>query len=138
MAILALLLAPPAGAEGGAAACMRVETALVAGQVPLREDLAPAACAEAKAPAGFRYDRAAGTVRALRDLPAGTLIPAVPTSLLAAVRPGETLVVTARVGSAPVTREVIARRAARAGEAMLVRGDRGETFTVRQAEARRP
>lgn len=134
MAILASLLALPPGPAQGA--CLRVAAPLAAGEVPLREDLAPADCPEARPAPAFRYDPAAGTVRALRALPAGTLVPAVPPSLLAAVRPGQKLVVTTRVGAATLAREVTALRAARLGDRILVRSAGGEVFTVAEAETR--
>jgi flagella basal body P-ring formation protein FlgA len=130
-----LALAPQASADPQA--CVRVEKPLAMGEVPLREELAPVACVGDRADAGFRYDRAAGTVRAIRDLSPGSIVAAVPVSLLATVRPGQRLAVTTSVGAATVTREVVALRAARSGEPVLVRGAQGGVFTVPQAEARR-
>jgi hypothetical protein len=134
MAILASLLALPPGPAQ--AACLRVAAPLAAGEVPLREELAPADCPEPRPAPGFRYDPAARTVRALRELPVGTVVAAVPASLLAAVRPGQKLVVTIRVGAATLAREVTALRAARPGDRILVRAAGNEVFTVPAAEIR--
>ncbi|HMC91549.1 MAG TPA: hypothetical protein VKI45_03725 [Allosphingosinicella sp.] len=127
--ILVALLAPAPGATA-APACMRVEAPLASGEVPLRAQVVPHDCPADGADAAFRYDPAAGTVRALRDIPGGAVVRAVPLSLLAAVKPGQKLVLVEQVGTATVAREVTALRAARAGERVLVRGAAGAAFTA--------
>jgi len=136
VAILGFLLALPAAPADGAGACLRLAAPLAAGEVALRADVAPAACPAERAAPAFHYDSLGHTVRAVRDLAAGEVVPAVPVSLLAAVRPGQKLFVTARIGAATVAREVTALRAARAGEPVLVRGAGGDVFTVAEAETR--
>jgi hypothetical protein len=76
--------------------------------------------ADQVAPAGAAYDARTQLTHALRDLEAGTLIPAVGAHALAAFRRGESVVVATHVGPVRVHREATTLQNGRAGFAALV------------------
>jgi hypothetical protein len=78
---------------------------------------------------GFRYDRAAGAVRALRPLWTGALVRRPPEFALARIRPGETLSLQTQVGPVIVQRDVAVVRPAHAGRAVVTTSG-GEVLAV--------
>lgn len=115
--------------------CIRALHAVTAGAIPTGEDVAPSPCT-APQPAAFRFDPAARTVRAIRDLADGDVAPA-PRFALASVRPGQRLFLKTQAGPVTVDREVEAVQAARAGQSVFVRAAGGEMFAVQVAEVGR-
>jgi hypothetical protein len=117
-------------------ACVRAEAPVAAGAVPVRADFAAAPCAGAARPA-LRYDPRIGAARAIRDIAAGEVIAAPPASLLADVRPGDTLYLIAHVGTATVERAVTATQAGRHGQPIFVRMPDGRVVAAQFQEAGR-
>ena len=132
IAMLAASAAPAprpetAPAEG---ACMRVETRLVAGDFAGADDLSAADCGAEAAKPGFRYDPVSRLVRASRDLEPGEIVPAVSSTLLAGVRPGQRIRLSTRIGAVTIDREVEAVRAAPVGRPLFVRAEDGKIFSI--------
>lgn len=100
--------------------CLQAIAAISAGTVPVRGDFAEAQCAGERARA-LRYEPRIGAARAIRDIAAGETIAAIPASMLPDVRPGDTLYLVARVGTATVERAVTAAQPGRRGQALFVR-----------------
>ena len=121
-ALAAVSAAPP---------CMRATHALAVGAVPTARDFAAIACGDAKPVRVLRYDAAQRAARLMRPLQPGEVIAAVPASMVAAIRPGETLYVQAHVGSVVVQREVEALQPARPGQKLFVRAADGTVMSVR-------
>lgn len=121
LVVLALAAATPTGP------CLAVLHPVSAGALAVRGDFADAPC-DGALPA-FRYDRAARTLRAGRDLAPGERVRG-PASLLSVVRPGDHLALRAHVGPVVVEREVEVVEPARAGEKIIVRGADGHVFSA--------
>jgi hypothetical protein len=116
-----------------AAACLQALAPIASGAVPVRGDFAAAPCGETGAPA-LRYDASGGTLRAARDIAEGETIAAPPLSLLPDVRPGDTLFLVARAGTATVEREVTATQPGRRGRTIFVRTADGRLVAALLAE----
>jgi len=114
-----------------ASSCMRATHALATGAVPTAEDFVATACGDTKPLRAVRYDTALRAARMARPLAPGEVIAAVPASMLAAIRPGETLYVQAHVGPVVVQREVQALQPAKAGQKLFVRAADGTVMSVR-------
>lgn len=115
------------------ALCLQAVAAIAAGTVPARGDFAEAPCAGDAAPA-LRWEQPIRAARAIRDIAAGETIPAVPASMLPDVRPGDTLYLLARVGTATVERAVTATQPGRRGQALFVRTADGRIVRARLPE----
>lgn len=119
------------------AACVRLERPVGRGQVLTRADFVREACGAAgAAPAAWRYDRAAQALRADRDLSVGDTLASPPETLVAVLRPGQTVRVTARLGAVTVERDALAVQAARAGRPVFVKSG-GDLFAVAALEPAR-
>jgi hypothetical protein len=103
-----------------AATCLAAVAAIPAGAVPVRTDFQPAPCG-AEASRALRYDARHGVLTAARDIAEGEVIAAPPLSLLPEVRPGDRLILVARIGTATVERQVIAAQPGRHGRGLFVR-----------------
>lgn len=112
------------------AQCLRVRRTLGAGQSPAAGDLSPAPCGDAAPATAFRYDAAARTLRAGRDLASGEVIAAIPTFALASVAPGQRVSVRSSLGPVRIEREVVALQSAGPGQSLFVQGAGGEVFSV--------
>lgn len=110
--------------------CMMVLNPIAAGGAPRAKDLQSAPCGEIRPARAFSFDRTARVARAVRALRPGETVAAIPPSSLAAVRPGDAYVVTARSGPVVVQRDVVAVQAARPGQPMFVKGADGEVFAA--------
>jgi hypothetical protein len=113
--------------------CLQAIAAIPAGTVPVRGDFVAAPCAGEVARA-LGYEPRIATARAIRDIAAGETIAAVPPSMLPDVRPGETLYLIARVGTATVERAVTAAQPGRRGQALFVRLPDGRIVRARFPE----
>jgi hypothetical protein len=113
--------------------CLQAIAALGAGAVPVRADFVNAPCA-GEAARALRYDPRIGAARAIRDVAAGETIAAIPASMLPDVRPGDTLYLVARVGTATVERAVTAVQPGRHGQALFVRTSDGRTVRAHLPE----
>lgn len=116
--------------------CLQAIAAIPAGAVAVRGDFAEAPCAGETVRA-LRYEARTGAARAIRDIPAGETIAAVPASMLADVRPGDTLYLVARVGTATVERAVTAAQPGRRGRSLFVRTPDGRTIRAHLTEESR-
>lgn len=110
--------------------CMRATRALAVGAVPSAEDLVPADCGQARPATAVRYDRQMRAVRLVRAVQRDEIVPAVPSSVLAAISPGQRLYVAVQVSPVVVQREVIALQPANPGQKLFVRADDGKVFSV--------
>lgn len=104
----------------GTLLCLQAITAVPAGTVAVRGDFVAAPCA-GEAARALSYESRIGAARAVRDIEAGETIAAIPASMLPDVRPGDTLYLIVRVGTATVERAVTAAQPGRRGQAMFVR-----------------
>ena len=100
--------------------CLQAIAAVPAGTVAVRGDFVAAPC-QSEAARALGYEPRIGAARAVRDIAAGETIAAVPLSMLPDVRPGDTLYLVARVGTATVERAVTAAQPGRRGQALFVR-----------------
>lgn len=116
--------------------CLQAIAFMPAGTVPARGDFAEAPCAAGAKPA-LRYEPRLRAARAVRDIAAGETIAAVPGSMLPDVRPGDTLYLVARVGTAIVERAVTAAQPGRRGQALFVRTADGRIVRARLPEEMR-
>lgn len=121
--------AMPATVEAGARPCMRAKEAVLAGSFPLAASFEPAPCTGDEK-AAFRYDRSAKAAVAVRDIATAETVSSLEGSVLAGVRPGQTLYLSARVGVVTVYREVRVVQAALPGRPVFVKGSDGEIFSV--------
>jgi hypothetical protein len=112
-----------------APACMKALRDTPVNAVLGRDDFVAADCAHAPGDQPLGYDRAIGAARALRDIHQGEVIAAAPAAVLAAVRPGQILYVTTRVGPVQVTRAVQAAQATTGG-GVFVRTTGGSVFSA--------
>lgn len=113
--------------------CLQALAAIPAGTVAVRGDFVAAPCA-GEAARALGYESRIAAARAIRDIAAGETIAAVPPSMLPDVRPGETLYLIARVGTATVERAVTAAQPGRHGQALFVRMSDGRIVRARFAE----
>jgi len=118
----------PVAASAQTGPCMRLTAPLAAGASPRAADLEPAPCGARVTPRAFYFDR--GFARASHNLEAGTTVAALPTSAVAGVRPGDAILLFARVGPVAIERRVTAVQAAGAGQPVFVRGEDGEVFSA--------
>jgi flagella basal body P-ring formation protein FlgA len=102
------------------AACLAAVAPILAGTLPVRADFVDAPCGQ-EAPRALRYDAARGTLSASRDIAAGEVVAAPPSSLLPDVRPGDRLTLIARAGTAIVERQVTAAQPGHYGRRIFVR-----------------
>lgn len=109
--------------------CVSAMRPLSAGAVPSAEDFAAASC-DGRPESAVRYDANMRAARLTRDLAPGDVIAEIPSSLMAAVSPGQKLYVTARVGPVLVQREVAALQPANPGQKLFVRASDGEVMTA--------
>jgi hypothetical protein len=119
-----------------AASCLELLHPLAFGAVAAQSDFQPAPCVQLSDGAPLRYDRATRVMRATRDLGKGERL-AAPRGALAEVRPGQKLIVTARVGPVTVERDVVAVQPARSGDAVFVKANDGEIFSAPRLEVGR-
>lgn len=122
-----LMLAPLGVGSAEAGECLRVVRPVASGETVVLADVSPTSCEDGVERA-FRIDPRWRTLTAVRDLQPGEVLSGAPSSTLAAVRPGDRLFLSIRVGPVTVEREVEAVQAARAGEAVFVRGADGRVF----------
>jgi len=108
--------------------CVRVAKPLAASTAPVAGDFEPADCAHVSAASAFRYD--GRTVRSARVLAVGEVLRQPPSFALAAVRPGDKLVIRVQAGPVVVQRTVEALQAARSGDRLFVKADDGAVFSV--------
>jgi flagella basal body P-ring formation protein FlgA len=113
--------------------CLQAIAAIPAGAVPVRGDFAEAPCA-GEAARALRYEPRLRAVRAIRDIDAGETIAALPAAMLPDVRPGDTLYLIARVGTATVERAVTAAQPGRRGQALFVRMPDGRIVRAHLSE----
>lgn len=126
--------AKPAPAAQAQAACVRPRQAIDPDQVLTDADFADVDCGAVAAPqAAWRYDRAAKALRADRALATTDVLAAPPAAMLAAVRPGQSVRVTARVGAVTIERAAEAVQPARAGQPLFVKAG-GRIFAVPAVE----
>lgn len=118
------------------ALCLQAIAAMPAGTVAVRGDFAEAPCAAEAAPA-LRWESRLRAARAVRDIAAGETIAAVPASMLPDIRPGDTLYLVARVGTATVERAVTAAQPGRLGQSLFVRTADGRIVRARLPEEMR-
>lgn len=118
--------------------CVRLEQSVSAGEFLLDTDVTASDCATDMADKAIWLDRAAGAVRASRDLAAGEVILAPPAASLAQVRPGQTVRLTTVVGPVALEREVEVSRPARGGAPIFVQGSDGVVFTAPPVRESRP
>lgn len=104
----------------GTLLCLQAVAAIPAGTVPVRGDFIDAPCT-GEAVRALTYEPRIRAARAARDIAAGETIAAIPPSMLPDVRPGDTLYLVARVGTATVERAVTAAQPGRRGQALFVR-----------------
>lgn len=109
--------------------CMSATRPLSAGSVPSAEDFVAANC-DGRSQSAVRYDATMRTARLTRDLAPGDVIAEIPSSVMAAVSPGQKLYVNARVGPVLVQREVAALQPANPGQKLFVRAADGEVMTA--------
>lgn len=117
--------------------CLEALKPIEGGAYPTGEDLHAIDCA-GRAPArhALRYDPRVQTVRAERDIEKGEVLPAVPSSLLSAVRPSQTLYLRIRTGPVTVTREVRVLQPAPPGRPLFVASASGSIFAAPPLEVR--
>lgn len=113
--------------------CLTAIAAIPAGTVAVRGDFAEAPC-PAEPVSALRYDAQLRATRATRDVAAGETIAGVPGSMLPDVRPGDTLYLVARVGTATVERAVTAAQPGRRGRSLFVRTPDGRTIRAHLPE----
>jgi hypothetical protein len=112
-------------------ACMVAKTSLAVGDIATRSNFTAAACPpEGPSARAFRYSAATGSAYAVRSITAGEQVLSVPSGDLAAVRPGQSLFITARAGPVRVQREVVAVQPAAMGRALFVKAADGKVFSV--------
>lgn len=116
------------GDEPPVLGCMRVNRRVPAGAAIGPEDVAPSACGVRPRAGSVAYRPALGLGLAVRDLEPGEEIRAIPQDTLAAVKAGDALTVTARVGPVTVERRARALRPAQPGKPVLVAGEDGQVF----------
>lgn len=123
------------GADSG---CLVLSARLPAGAIAVSTDFAPSACgARASIWAGaLRYDANVGAMRASRDIAAGEVAPAMPSFAVAAIRPGQTLYLSTRIGDVIVERGVEAVQVGHPGGRVFVRAKTGPAFSVPTPEGR--
>jgi len=119
-----------------AIACLAALAPIAAGTLPVRGDFADAPCG-ARTELALRYDGRRHALAAARDIEAGEVIAAPPASLLPDVRPGDPLILIARVGTATVERQVTAAQPGRRGRGIFVRTPDGRLVAAPFAEAGR-
>lgn len=115
------------------AACVRPLQTIDRDQILTAADFADATCAPDAPRTAWRYDRAAQALRASRDLTTNDTLAAPPAGLLAAVRPGQAVRVTARIGAVTIERDAQAVQAARVGRPLFVKAG-GGVFAVAAVE----
>jgi hypothetical protein len=116
---------------------VQVQVGLAAGETVTAEDIAPAACADRIVPRAFTYDGRSAALAASRDIAAGEIVLAPPSSLLAWARPSQAIRIAAKVGAVRVERQVVALQPGKPGEGLFVRDDDGRVFAVRTQEVAR-
>jgi len=109
------------------AACLRALRAVTAGEVATAADFTAAPCE--RAGAALAYDRGLRVARLRRDVAAGEVVRG-SSSMLSAVRPGQSLTLQTRIGPVTVERKVEVVRPARGGERVLVKGADGRVFAA--------
>ena len=127
-------VSPTLAPETPPPACARMRVSAVTGQALTKADLDATACGDDPAKA-WRYDQAAATIRATRDLRAGEVVRAPPPSLLSSIRAGQPIRLSATFGAVTVEREVQAAQSARTGGTLFVRGADGVVFATSAPEA---
>ncbi len=110
-------------------ACVKVVGAAPTDGVVSFRNVVAAPCA-AGALDGLWFDRASGVMRARRALAPGEIVRSPPASALAAIAPGDSLVIEARVGPVRVQRRVEALQPARQGEGLFVRTADGAVVSI--------
>lgn len=110
--------------------CLQAIAAIPAGSVPALGDFVEAPCSGEPAPA-LRWEPRLRAARASRDIAAGETIAAMPATMLPDVRPGDTLYLVARVGTASVERAVTAVQPGRLGHNLFVRTADGRIVRAR-------
>lgn len=126
--------APTPAVASTPVACVRPRRAIDPDRVLTGEDFADVDCGTVSAPrAAWRYDRAARALRADRALATTDVLSAPPATMLAAVRPGQNVRVTARIGAVTIERAAEAVQPARAGQPLFVKAG-GRIFAVPAVE----
>jgi hypothetical protein len=110
--------------------CLRLVEPVAAGAIPKTTDFVAASCDAPKPLVALKYDRDAGAVRATRNLQTNELIASASAFAIPAVRPGQDLVVEARVGPVVVQRTVKAAQAAQPGQRLFVQTADHEVFSA--------
>ena len=119
--------APSAGDEGR---CRFLVPPVPSGTFLSRADLAEAGCGEDDIRPSVIFDRNAGALRAIRDLPAGTPLGRLDLREEQIVQPGTRMQLVIREGPVTVTREVEMLQPGLPSRRVFVRADDGETFVA--------
>lgn len=124
--ILGLALAGQAPDE----ACLRLVTDLAQGASMTAAAVVAAPCADDQAPTPLRVRGGNDDLYASTPLKAGQVIRGVVGIAPPAVAPGQSLMVSTRVGPVTIERKVVALQAARPGGDFFVRTEDGKVFTA--------
>lgn len=128
--IAAAATMPGPAMTGAAPACLRAMASISTGAVPSLRDFAPSAC-DGKAARAFRFDAAARTIRSVRPIRTGDIVPSWPDAQAEAIRPGDRLFLKVAMGSVLIEREVEALQPAVPGERLFVRDGDMNILSVR-------
>ncbi len=120
---------PPKAPATTALTCVMAREAVAADAAPTPRSFMPAPCAGVITDALW-FDARSGVVRARRALHPGDVLTVPPASAVAAVAPGDPLVIEATVGPVRVQRRVFALQPARPGEHLFARTSGGSVISI--------
>lgn len=110
--------------------CLLLKTSAPRGTFLSRSDLAEGECAGDQARQSVVFDRNAGTLRSVEDLPAGTAFGMLQLPEAGLVQPGTQMQLVVREGPVTVSREVETLQPALPGRPVFVRTADGEIFAA--------
>jgi hypothetical protein len=109
--------------------CYGLSRAVAAGSLIEQDDIGPTPCAPDQTASRVRYDRSVAALRAVVDLPEGSLLGRVVLPSESRIERGTGLTLVATIGPVRVEREVVAVQDGRAGRSMFVRDADGQVIS---------
>jgi hypothetical protein len=119
------------GAPVSGRRCLVVVEPLRAGESPVPGKFEKAACTTGSVARTFRYDASSQSVRTIRSIDAGEIVPAFAGYDVDAVRRGDQITLVTIAGPVRVERTVEALQSAYKGQKLFARSQDGDVFPVR-------